>query len=111
MEQKKSGIKKGFAIVNIIMGMILSISCGILFVEANVIGGSITAVLGLTLLIVGSYALYFSRKQSPAEEPMQSDAIGETRTKRVKLINTICFVVSCLLLAMVIILPIIGPML
>jgi hypothetical protein len=101
MDQIKIKGQKGFAIVNIIMGVILTFSSVIMFFEANAIGGVISLVLGLTILITGFRSLRF----------FSGGASDEIAIKKVKRINTICFVVSCVLMAMVIILPIVGPML
>ena len=102
MEQKKPKGQKGFAIVNIIVGVILVISGFAMFSDPSVGPGGIIAILiGAALWTVGAYAMK-SYRQHPDDEP---------RIKKATRLNTICFVLSCVVLAMVTILPIVGPML
>jgi len=99
MSKKK--IKAGFAILNIVMGVILFMSSFIMLSDKDVGAyGLISMIIGLTLWIVGAYALYIRRK---------SKADDELDFRNIKLINTICFVISVLILTTVIVLPIIGP--
>lgn len=102
MEQKKSKGQKGFSIVNIIMGVILVMAGFVMFSDPSVGPGGIIAVaIGMALWIIGAYALNTFKKY----------ADDESRVKNLRRLNTICFVISCIILTMVTILPIIGPML
>lgn len=97
----KKNINSGFAILNIIMGVILFIS-SITMCSSEGTGGGITflfTAVGLILWITGWYALHYRKK---SKENQELDVRG------IKLVNTICFVISALLLAAVIILPILG---
>jgi len=90
---KKSKIKKGFAIVNIFMGVVFIFTGVSMSAEQEATFGFLGLLLGLTLLIVGWVALN-TRKREIREEV---DATEET-VKVVKIINTICFVISILIL-------------
>lgn len=102
MNQKKSKGQKGFAIVNIIMGAILAIAGFVMLPDPSVgPGGMIAVAIGIAIWVIGAYALNTFKKRSD----------GETQVKKARLMNTICFVISCIVLAACTILPIVGPML
>jgi uncharacterized membrane protein len=101
MNEKK--IKTGFSVLNIVMGVILFMSSFIMLADKEIGSyGFLAMILGLILWIVGAYALYIRRKSK------ENNALD---FKNIKLINTICFVISVLILATVVILPIIAPLL
>lgn len=94
--------QKGFAIVNIVMGVILAISGFMMFSDPSTgIGGIIAVAIGIAIWVIGAYALSTYKKYLHDEE----------RVKKAKRLNTICFVISCVVLAAVVILPIVAPML
>jgi len=93
MKTKK--IRAGFAIVNIIVGVILFLSSFTLFAQKVIEGGLLTFFLGLILLIVGCIALYIRKREDENEA-------------KVRVANTVCFVISVLILATVIILSVLG---
>jgi len=100
MEANNIKINRGFAILNIIMGVILFMSSFIMFTDEDTgPGGFIVLPLGLLLWITGACALYIRKKQSDDKALM----------KRTRLMNIICFILSCIMLAMVVLLPIIAP--
>ena len=99
MNKKK--INAGFAILNVIMGVILFLSSFIMYSDKDIGAGIafFVTVLGLLLLIIGWFALYYRRK---SKENQDLDVRG------IKLTNTISFVLSVLILATVIILPVLA---
>jgi len=101
VEQKKAKGQKGFAIVNIVMGVILVIAGFAMFSDPSVGPGGILALLiGAVLWCIGAYALSTFHKHYDEE----------TRMKKARLINTVCFVVSCVVLATCTVLPIVAPL-
>ena len=102
MEQKKAKGQKGFAIVNIVMGVILVMASFAMFSDPSIGPVGITALAaGAALWGTGAYALGTLRKHSE----------DKARMKKSKRINTICFVISCILLAVCTIMPVAGTML
>ena len=88
MSRKK--IKAGFAFLNIFMGSVLLIASIIMLFDENVGPyGFIFMIIGLTLWIVGCRAFIYRKKSK--ENP-------ELDVRGIKLANTICFVISILLL-------------
>ena len=95
--------QKGFSIVNIIVGVILTLSSFIMFADETTYPGPLIVLpLGLVILICGWLTL---RKLTAARHSNTSVE------KNMLVFNLVCFVLSCIILAAVIILPIIGPML
>jgi uncharacterized membrane protein len=102
VEQKSLKGQKGFAIVNIIVGVILTIAGFIMFSDPSVgPGGIISVTLGVAIWVIGACTLY----------AFKNSRDNESKIKRIRLMNTICFVLSCVVLGAVIVLPIIAPML
>ena len=101
MNKKK--IKAGFAILNIVMGVILFLSSFIMYSDKDIGAGIafLITVAGLTLWIIGGCALYYRKK---SKEDQELDISG------IRLANTICFVISALILVAVVALPIIAPL-
>ena len=62
-------------------------------------GAFLFTVIGLILWVIGGCALHYRKK---SKEDQELDVRG------IKLANTICFVISILVLAIVVILPILG---
>lgn len=93
--------QKGFAILNIIIGVILTLAGFSMFGNPDVgPGGIISVLLGIALWIVGAYMLSTLRKHS-------DDAARVTKIARW---NTVGFVISCVVLGACVALPIIAPM-
>lgn len=102
MEAIRPKGQKGAAIVNIAVGVILTIAGFAMFSDPSVgPGGVIAVALGLAAWVIGAYALNTLKKASA----------DEARRKRARRLNTVCFVCSCAVLAACVILPVIGPML
>ena len=99
MNKKK--INAGFAILNIIMGVILFMSSFMMYSDKDIGAGIafLFTVIGLILWVIGGCALHYRKK---SKEDQELDIRG------IKLANTICFVISVLVLATVVILPILG---
>ncbi|MBK5722093.1 hypothetical protein JGH11_14540 [Dysgonomonas sp. Marseille-P4677] len=94
-------IKKGYAILNIVIGVILLIS-GIMLIinEPDIIlAGFGTFSVGLIIFIIGSYSLNISSKAKNNENIVISPGL--------KLANIICFIISCLILLFVLTLAVI----
>lgn len=94
--------QNGFAIVNIILGVILTIASIIMFADLSTYPGPfIVLPIGIVLLVFGCIALKNLRinKQMGTEIPQ-----GLLKT------NFICFILSCVILAAVVSLPIIAPL-
>ena len=95
--------QSGFSIVNIILGVILFIASIMLFAEPETFPAPlITLPLGLTFWIIGAVVMRKLRNYRQT---------GEEFNKKLLTINTVCFVLSCLILVACTVLPIIGPML
>ena len=102
MAEKNSKGQKGFAIVNIIVGVILVMAGFFMLTEPDVgPGGIISILLGAVFWGIGAYTLYIKKK-------CPEDLV---RRKWVRPINTISFVLSCIVMAACIILPILAPLL
>jgi len=104
MQSEKTKIKKGFAIVNIIMGVILTGS-GLTSLEEKGVPSGLLIFIGLLLLVVGWIALN-TRKRAMREEADATEGV----VKVVKITNTVCFVISVLILSAVIILPVLASL-
>ena len=92
---------KAFSIVNIVVGVILTLSGVIMFSdEETIIGACIAIPLGIAFWAIGGIAL---KKVKEAGEDV--GALG-----KMKLVNTIFFIIGCILLAACVLLPIIAPM-
>lgn len=98
MNEKTIKLKKGYAITNIVVGVVFFMS-GIISLFDPAVGayGLITISIGLFFWIVGAYGLSVQKKNPE----------NESLLKKAKLLNMICFVISCLLLTICIALPII----
>lgn len=94
--------QKGFAIVNIIVGVVLVFAGFFMFGQPDTgPGGFISLILGAAVLWIGAYALGKLRNH-------QQD---EKRLKRAMTFNIIAFVFSCIVLAGCLVLPAIAPLL
>ncbi len=94
--------QKGFAIVNIVMGVILTLGSFFAFADPAIgAGGLITLALGLALWITGAKMLSALRKFADNTELIR-------KTARV---NTVFFIVSCVVIGASVILPIVAPVL
>ena len=91
--------QKGFAIVNIIVGVILVMASFAMFGDPDVgPGGLLSFVLGSTFWAVGAWALTTLTKHID----------DEMRIKKVCRWNRICFILSALVLAVCTVLPLLG---
>ncbi len=94
--------QKGFAIVNIIVGVILIMAGFAMFSEPSTgPGGLISLLLGLLLGVCGWLTLKRLRTEYVPEKTMRTTLIT----------NLVLFILSCIILAACTILPIVGPML
>ena len=94
--------QKGFSIVNIIVGVILVLTSFLLFAEPETFPAPlITLPLGLGLWVIGAIVLAKLRKYQK---------MNEAFNKNLLTVNLVCFILSCLILSMCIVLPIIAPM-
>ena len=97
----KTNGQKGYAIVNIIIGVILVMASFTMFGDPSVgPGGFIAIVLGGVFWGIGAYALNTLKKHADDME----------RVKKVCRVNLICFIVSCVIMGACVILPIIAPL-
>jgi len=93
--------QKGFAIVNIIVGVILVMASFAMFGDPSVgPGGIISLALGGAFWSVGAWALSTLKKHMDDED----------RVKKACRWNLVCFIVSALVLAVCTVLPILGTM-
>lgn len=93
--------QKGYAIVNIIIGVVLVMASFAMFSDPSVgPGGIITFVLGGVFWGIGAYALNTLKRHSD----------DEARVKKVFRVNFVCFIVSCVIMGACVILPIIAPL-
>ena len=93
----------GYSIVNIILGVILTIASFIMFADPDTYPGPLIALpIGLFLWIIGAITLRKVKKYKTEDEKF---------SPKLLIVNLILFILSCIILASVIILPIIGPML
>ncbi|HML69592.1 hypothetical protein SDC9_204595 [bioreactor metagenome] len=91
--------QKGFAIVNIIVGVILVMASFAMFGDPSVgPGGIISLALGGVFWGVGAWALSTFKKHMD----------DEARVKKARCWNLVCFIVSVLVLAVCTVLPILG---
>ncbi len=93
--------QKGYAIVNIIIGVVLVMASFAMFGDPSVgPGGIITFVLGGVFWGIGAYAL----------NTLKRHADDEARVKKVCRTNFVCFIVSCVIMGACVILPIVAPL-
>ena len=93
--------QKGFAILNIVMGVILTLGSFAAFADPSTgAGGLIPLALGLTIWITGGKMLSTLRKFADDADRIRKNAR----------LNTIFFIVSCVVLGACVTLPIIAPM-
>ena len=93
--------QKGYAIVNIIIGVIFVMASFAMFGDPSVgPGGFIAFVLGGVFWGIGAYAL----------NTLKRHADDEVRVKKICRINFVCFIVSCVNMGACVILPIIAPL-
>lgn len=94
--------QKGFAIVNIVAGVILVMAGFVMFGQPDTgPGGILALLLGAAFWATGGYTLSVLRKYGDDEK----------RVKRCVVWNTAGFVLSCLVLLACTLLPIIAPLL
>ncbi|MBR6451589.1 MAG: hypothetical protein IKS87_02695 [Lachnospiraceae bacterium] len=91
---------KAFSIVNIVVGVILTMSGVIMFFdEETLIAAFFVLALGVAFWVVGGMTL---KKAKEAGEDVS--LLG-----KMKLVNFIFFIIGCVLMAACVILPIVGP--
>ena len=94
--------QKGYAIVNIVIGVILVMASFAMFGDPSVgPGGLIAFVLGGVFWGIGAYALNTLKKHADETE----------RVRKICRVNFMSFIVSCVIIGACVILPIIGPLL
>ena len=94
--------QKGFAVVNIIVGVVLVMAGFFMFGQPDTgPGGFIALALGIAVLLTGAYTLKALRNEYQDAE----------RIKKAIVWNTIGFVLSCIILFGSLLLPFIAPML
>ena len=92
--------QKGFAIVNIIMGVVMTTASFVMFGDPSVgPGGIICLILGVALWCVGAWAL----------RTLKLNDYDEVRVKQACLWNLVCFVFSCITLLACTVLPFVAP--
>ncbi len=93
----------GFSVVNIIVGVILTLSSIIMLTDPSTLPGPFFAFpLGVAWLIVGVMAMSKVRKARAAGQAVQSPLL---------VVNLVFFVLSCLILLASVLLPVIAPLL
>lgn len=92
---------KAFSIVNIVVGVILTMSGGIMLTdEETLLAAFIVIPLGIVFWFIGGKTHKMAKE---AGEEVAS--LGS-----MKLVNTIFFVIGCIIMAACLILPIVAPM-
>lgn len=92
---------KAFAIVNVIVGVVLLMAgVFLLFEEDTFPAPLITIPLGIVFWVVGGKTF--------RDTKMVGDDIS--RLGKLKIVNTVLFILGCIILAASLILPIVGPM-
>ena len=95
--------KKGFSIVNIILGVILTMAGFAMFADPSAFPGPLIAIpLGLFLWIFGAVMLRKLKRHKETNEEIKPALLTT---------NLVLFILSCIILAACTVLPIIGPML
>ncbi len=94
--------QKGFAIVNVIVGVVLFLASFAMFSDPSTgPGGLISLLLGLLFGVCGWLTLRRLRTEYVPEKTMKATLVT----------NFVLFILSCIVLAACTILPIVGPML
>lgn len=103
-KRTKPKIKKGYSILNIVMGVILLMTSFLIMFEDPdfVLPGFVMLLLSVTLFFVGTYSLNLSTKAKKNEHIV----ISQTLIR----VNTVCFIISSAILLAVILLPIIASL-
>ena len=94
--------QKGFSILNVIVGVILIFASVMMFMDPSTYPGPFIALpLGIVIFVCGFITMSKVRLLKLEGKPV---------TKSLLLVNRICFIVSCLILAACVLLPVFAPM-